>query len=105
MREKLKEFHNSYIEIEGEYLRLATSHNQCNLLFRNIVHEGTIITDHIWIPMNVIRNAKEINKIKLKKHTVYKMRGKVYTYLKYSKSEKKMVQDYCLRSVRIEMGE
>ena len=105
MRENLKEFHNSYIEIEGEYLRLATTHNQCNLLFRNIVHEGTIITDHIWIPMNVIRNAKEINKIKLKKHTVYKMRGKVYTYLKYSKSEKKMVQDYCLRSVRIEMGE
>ena len=105
MREKLKEFHNSYIEIEGEYLRLATSHNQCNLLFRNIVHEGTIITDHIWIPMNVIRNAKEINKIKLKKHTVYKMRGKVYTYLKYSKTEKKMIQDYCVRSVRIEMGE
>ena len=105
MRENLKEFHNSYIEIEGEYLRLATTHNQCNLLFRNIVHEGTIITDHIWIPMNVIRNAKEINKIKLKKHTVYKMRGKVYTYLKYSKAEKRMVQDYCLRSVRIEMGE
>ena len=105
MREKLKEFHNSYIEIEGEYLRLATTHNQCNLLFRNIVHEGTIITDHIWIPMNVIRNAKEINKIKLKKHTVYKMRGKVYTYLKYSRTEKKMVQDYCVRSVRIEMGE
>ena len=105
MREKLKEFHNSYIEIEGEYLRLATSHNQCNLLFRNIVHEGTIITDHIWIPMNVIRNTKEINKIKLKKHTVYKMRGKVYTYLKYSKTEKKMIQDYCVRSVRIEMGE
>ena len=105
MRENLKEFHNSYIEIEGEYLRLATTHNQCNLLFRNIVHEGTIITDHIWIPMNVIRNAKEINKIKLKKHTVYKMRGKVYTYLKYSKTEKKMIQDYCVRSVRIEMGE
>ena len=105
MREKLREYHNTYIEIEAEYMRLATSHNQHNLLFRNIVHEGTIITDHIWIPMNVIRNAKEINKIKLKKHTVYKMRGKVYTYLKYSKSEKKMVQDYCLRSVRIEMGE
>ena len=105
MRENLKEFHNSYIEIEGEYLRLATTHNQCNLLFRNIVHEGTIITDHIWIPMNVIRNAKEINKIKLKKHTVYKIRGKVYTYLKYSKTEKKMIQDYCVRSVRIEMGE
>ena len=105
MREKLKEFHNSYIEIEAEYMRLATSHNQHNLLFRNIVHEGTIITDHIWIPMNVIRNRKQINEIKLKKHTVYKMRGKVYTYLKYSKVEKKMVQDYCLRSVRIEMGE
>ena len=105
MREKLKEFHNSYIEIEGEYLRLATSHNQCNLLFRNIVHEGTIITDHIWVPMNVIRNAKEVNSVKLKKHTVYKMRGKVYTYLKYSKTEKKMIQDYCVRSVRIEMGE
>ena len=105
MREKLKEFHNSYIEIEGEYLRLATSHNQCNLLFRNIVHEGTIITDHIWVPMNVIRNAKEVNEVKLKKHTVYKMRGKVYTYLKYSKTEKKMIQDYCVRSVRIEMGE
>ena len=105
MREKLKEFHNSYIEIEGEYLRLATSHNQCNLLFRNIVHEGTIITDHIWVPMNVIRNRKQINEIKLKKHTVYKMRGKVYTYLKYSKTEKKMIQDYCVRSVRIEMGE
>ena len=105
MREKLKEFHNSYIEIEGEYLRLATSHNQCNLLFRNIVHEGTIITDHIWVPMNVIRNRKQINEIKLKKHTVYKMRGKVYTYLKYSKTERKMIQDYCLRSIRIEMGE
>ena len=105
MREKLKEFHKSYIEIEGEYLRLATSHNQCNLLFRNIVHEGTIITDHIWIPMSVIRNAKEVNSVKLKKHTVYKMRGKVYTYLKYSKTEKKMIQDYCVRSVRIEMGE
>ena len=105
MREKLKEFHNSYIEIEGEYLRLATSHNQCNLLFRNIVHEGTIITDHIWVPMNVIRNRKQINEIKLKKHTVYKMRGKVYTYLKYSKTENKMVQDFCLKSIRIEMGE
>ena len=105
MREKLREYHNTYIEIEAEYMRLATSHNQHNLLFRNIVHEGTIITDHIWIPMNVIRNAKEINKIKLKKHTVYKMRGKVYTYLKYSKTEKKMIQDYCVRSVRIEMGE
>ena len=105
MRENLKEFHNSYIEIEGEYLRLATTHNQCNLLFRNIVHEGTIITDHIWVPMNVIRNRKQINEIKLKKHTVYKMRGKVYTYLKYSKTEKKMIQDYCVRSVRIEMGE
>ena len=105
MREKLREYHNTYIEIEAEYMRLATSHNQCNLLFRNIVHEGTIITDHIWVPMNVIRNAKEVNSVKLKKHTVYKMRGKVYTYLKYSKTEKKMIQDYCVRSVRIEMGE
>ena len=55
--------------------------------------------------MSVIRNAKEVNSVKLKKHTVYKMRGKVYTYLKYSKTERKMVQDYCVRSVRIEMGE
>ena len=105
MRTELGIYHNQYIEIEGEFLRLATSHNQCNVLFRNIVHEGTIITDHIWIPMSVIRNAKEVNNVKLKKHTVYKMRGKVYTYLKYSKTEKKMIQDYCLRSVRIEMGE
>ena len=105
MREKLREYHNTYIEIEAEYMRLATSHNQHNLLFRNIVHEGTIITDHIWVAMNVVRNAKEVNEVKLKKHTVYKMRGKVYTYLKYSKTEKKMIQDYCVRSVRIEMGE
>ena len=105
MRKELGVYHNQYIEIEAEYMRLATSHNQHNLLFRNIVHEGTIITDHIWVPMNVIRNAKEINKIKLKKHTVYKMRGKVYTYLKYSKAEKRMVQDFCLKSIRIEMGE
>ena len=105
MREKLKEFHNSYIEVEGEFLRLATTNNCRNLLFRNVTHNGEVITDHIWVAMNVVRNAKEVNDVKLKKHTVYKMRGKVYTYFKYSKNEKKMVQDYCLRSVRIEMGE
>ena len=105
MREKLKEFHNSYIEVEGEYLRLATSHNLGNLLFGNIVHNGTNITDHIWVAMKDVRNIEEVKKVKLNKHTVYKIRGKVYTYLKYSKTKKKMVQDYCLRSVRIEMGE
>ena len=93
MRTELGVYHNQYIEIEGEFLRLATTNNCRNLLFRNVTH------------MNVVRNAKEVNNVKLKKHTVYKMRGKVYTYLKYSKTEKKMVQDYCLRSVRIEMGE
>jgi hypothetical protein len=105
MRKELGIYHNQYIEIEAEYLRLATTNNCRNLLFRNVTHNGEVITDHIWIPMSVIRNAKEVNSVKLKKHTVYKMRGKVYTYLKYSKTEKKMIQDYCVRSVRIEMGE
>ena len=105
MRKELGVYHNQYVEVEGEFLRLATTNNCRNLLFGNVTHNGEVITDHIWVAMNVVRNAKEVNKVKLNKHTVYKMRGKVYTYLKYSKAEKKMVQDYCLRSVRIEMGE
>ena len=103
MRKELGVYHNQYIEVEGEFLRLA---DNCHyLLFRNVTHNGKVITDHIWVAMNDIKNAKEVKKIRLKRHTVYKIRGKVYTYLKYNKTKKKMVQDYCLKSIRIEMGE
>ena len=103
MRESLAKFHNSYIEVEAEYMHLATTGGKANLLFRHVIHEGEEITDHIWIPMNVIRNAKKIKEVKLKKHGIYKIRGKIYTYKKFSKSADKMVYDYCLKSVRIEV--
>ena len=103
MRINLAKFHNSYIEVEGEYMRLATTNNCANLLFRNVTHNGEAITDHIWVAMNAVRNAKKIKKVKLKKHGIYKMRGKVYIYKKYDKIEKKMVYDFCLRSVKIEV--
>ena len=55
----------------------------------------------VWIKMQDVRNSKQINEIKLKKHGIYKIRGKVYTYKKFSKEANKMVYDYCLKSVRI----
>ena len=103
MREALAKYHNTYIEVEAEFTRFATSNDRRNLLFRNVTHEGEVITDHIWVPMNVVRNAKKVNEIKLKKHVIYKMRGKVYLYKKYDKTKKKMVYDFCLKSVKIEM--
>ena len=101
MREALAVYHNQYIEVTAEYMRIATTGGKVNILFRNVMHEGEEITNHIWIKMQDVRNSKQINEIKLKKHGIYKIRGKVYTYLKYSKETDKMVQDYCLKSVRI----
>ena len=63
MRTELGVYHNQYIEIEGEFLRLATTNNCRNLLFRNVTHNGEVITDHIWVAMNVVRNAKEVNDV------------------------------------------
>ena len=103
MREELGKYHGEYIEVEGEYLHLATTGNKANLLFRNVTHNGEIITDHVWIPMQVIRNAKKVKEVKLKKHGIYKIRGKVYLYKKFSKEANKMVYDYCFKSVRIEV--
>ena len=105
MREELGKYHGEYIEVTGEFMRLATTNNCCNLLFRNIMHEGEMITDHAWISMKNVRNRAKVNEIKLNKHTVYKMRGKVYIYKKRSKEGKGMVYDYCLKSVRIELME
>ena len=101
MREKLKEFHNQYIEVTAEYMRLATTNGRCNLLFRCVMHEGEEITNHIWIKMQDVRNVKKINETKLKKHGIYKIRGKIYTYRKYSRESNKMVYDFCFKSVRI----
>lgn len=101
MRKELGVYHNQYIEVTAEFMRLATTNGRCNLLFRCVMHDGEEITDHIWIKMQDVRNSKQINEIKLKKHGIYKIRGKVYAYLKYSKEADKMVQDYCLKSVRI----
>ena len=103
MRIKLKEYHNTYIEVEAEYIHLATTGGKANLLFRHVIHEGEEITDHIWIKMQDIRNLKKIKEVKLKKHGIYKIRGKIYTYKKFSKSADKMVYDYCFKSVRIEV--
>ena len=103
MREKLREFHNTYIEVEAEYMHLATTGGKANLLFRHVIHEGEEITDHIWIKMQDIRNLKKIKEVKLKKHGIYKIRGKVYLYKKFSKEANKMVYDYCFKSVRIEV--
>ena len=103
MREELGKYHGEYIEIEAEYLHLATTGGKANLLFRNVIHNEEVITDHVWISMQVVRNLKKVKEAKLKKHTVYKMRGKVYLYKKFSKEANKMVYDYCFKSVRIEV--
>ena len=101
MREALAVYHNQYIEVTAEYMRIAITGGKVNILFRNVIYEGEEITNHVWIKMQDVRNSKQINENKLKKHGIYKIRGKVYTYLKYSKETDKMVQDYCLKSVRI----
>ena len=105
MRTELAKYHNQYIEVVAEFMRIAITGGKVNILFRNVMHEGEEITNHIWIKMQDVRNSKQINEIKLKKHGIYKIRGKVYTYKKFSKESNKMVYDYCFRSVRIEMGE
>ena len=105
MREALAKYHNEYIEVEGEFMRLATTNGCCNLLFRNIMHEGEMITDHAWVSMKNVRNKAKVNEIKLNKHTVYKMRGKVYIYKKRNKEGKGMVYDFGFKSVRIELME
>ena len=101
MREALAVYHNQYIEVTAEFMRIATTGGKVNILFRNVMHEGEEITNHVWIKMQDVRNSKQINEIKLKKHGIYKIRGKVYTYKKFSKEANKMVYDYCLKSVRI----
>ena len=101
MRTELGIYHNKYIEVTAEFMRIATTGGKVNILFRNVIHEGEEITDHVWIKMQDVRNSKQINEIKLKKHGIYKIRGKVYTYKKFSKEANKMVYDYCLKSVRI----
>ena len=101
MRTELAKYHNQYIEVVAEFMRIAITGGKVNILFRNVMHEGEEITNHIWIKMQDVRNSKQINEIKLKKHGIYKIRGKVYTYKKFSKEANKMVYDYCLKSVRI----
>ena len=101
MRDKLAVFHNQYIEVEAEFMRIATTGGKVNILFRNVIHEGEEITNHVWIKMQDVRNVKQINEVKLKKHGIYKIRGKIYTYKKFSKEADKMVYDYCFKSVRI----
>ena len=101
MREALAVYHNQYIEVTAEYMRVATTGGKVNILFRNVIHEGEEITNHIWIKMQDVRNAKKINETKLKKHGIYKIRGKVYLYKKFSRETNKMVYDYCFKSVRI----
>ena len=105
MRLAMAKFHNQYIEVTAEYLRVAITGGKVNILFRNVMYEGEEITNHVWIKMQDVRNSKQINQVKLKKHGIYKIRGKIYTYKKFSKESNKMVYDYCFKSVRIEMGE
>ena len=104
MRLAMAKFHNQYIEVTAEYMRLATTNGRCNLLFRCVMHEGEEITNHVWIKMQDVRNSKQINEIKLKKHRIYKIRGKVYLYKKFSKEANKLIYDFCLKSVRIVEG-
>ena len=74
MRKELGIYHNQYIEVTAEYMRVATTGGKVNILFRNVIHEGEEITDHVWIKMQDVRNSKQINEIKLKKHGIYKIR-------------------------------
>ena len=101
MRTELAKYHNQYIEVTAEYMRIAITGGKVNILFRNVIYEGEEITNHIWIKMQDVRNAKKINETKLKKHGIYKIRGKIYTYRKYSRESNKMVYDFCFKSVRI----
>lgn len=104
MRLELGKHHNTYIEVTAEYMRVATTGGKVNILFRNVMHEGEEITNHVWIKMQDVRNRKQINEIKLKKHRIYKIRGKVYLYKKFSKEANKLIYDFCLKSVRIVEG-
>ena len=104
MRLELGKHHNTYIEVTAEYMRVATTGGKVNILFRNVMHEGEEITNHVWIKMQDVRNRKQINEIKLKKHGIYKIRGKVYLYKKFSKEANKLIYDFCLKSVRIVEG-
>ena len=101
MRTELAKYHNQYIDVTAEYMRIAITGGRVNILFRNVIHEGEEITNHIWIKMQDVRNSKQINQVKLKKHGIYKIRGKIYTYKKFSKEANSMVYDYCFKSVRI----
>ena len=40
MREALAVYHNQYIEVTAEYMRVATTGGKINILFRNVIHEG-----------------------------------------------------------------
>ena len=70
MRTELGIYHNQYIEVTAEYMRVATTGGKVNILFRNVIHEGEEITDHVWIKMQDVRNSKQINETKLKKHGI-----------------------------------
>ena len=104
MREALAVYHNQYIEVTAEYMRVATTGGKVNILFRNVMHEGEEITNHVWIKMQDVRNRKQINENKLKKNGIYKIRGKVYLYKKFSKEANNLIYDFCLKSVRIVEG-
>ncbi len=101
MREELGKYHGEYIEVEGEFLNLAKTGGRVNLLFKNITLGGEELMDHTWIPVGNVRNKDEINKTKLKKHTIYKIRGKVQMYRKRDKESGGEVYDFCFKSVRI----
>ena len=40
MRTELAKYHNQYIEVTAEYMRVATTGGKVNILFRNVMHEG-----------------------------------------------------------------
>ena len=99
MREELGKYNGEYIEVTAEFNHSAWTCGHCNLLFENVVLDGELITDHIWVSLREVKNKV---KPTLKRKGIYKLRAKVYIYKKVSKvTGEKTVEDYGFKRVKI----
>lgn len=105
MREELGKYFNEEITVTGEFLCYARTNGLINLLFRNIMYNGELVADHIWVRLTNVRNKKELDINKMKKHDMYELTGRVLMYNKLSKEHGGKVKDYGFKKVKIKKQE
>ena len=101
MRKKLAKYIGKKITVIGTFVRSDKENNK-GYFFANIICNGEIITDHIWIKSREFLREDDKDKLNPSQcRRLFAITGTVKTYKKLNKKGEKVL-DYCLTSVIVE---